>query len=196
MADQISAMFPGELASGVVVFGHEINVTFRWVVSEVDRRQRCGLQAITAVPALRSLFALPEGVPVPATSIDPFERVILGELPPGAVDEIGTDLIRRAVPPVQLTGIIKEVRTWADAQDLVLLRTHAPRLALAPPELARRIAASCDPELGVVAREADDMKLERSPGRRWVKPSWQRWLVAEMVALAARDAQPTTSSQA
>lgn len=196
MASPIHSMFPGELISGVVVFGHEISAAFRWVGSELSRRQRCGLASITGAPALRALFALPEGAPVPAADVDAFDRVVLGELPRGAVDTVGTDLIRRAVPPVQLTGIIKETRTWTDVQDLVLLRSHAPRLAVAPPCLARRLAGACDPDMGIAVRETGGVRLERAPGRRWVKPSWQRWLVAETVALAARDGQPMTSNQA
>jgi hypothetical protein len=93
-------------------------------------------------------------------------------------------------------GVAKRVHSWEDVQKLSLLRTHAPRLAIASRSLADRIVRTCDPDMGVAVVTDDCVTMERNPGRRWVRPSWQRWLVAEMVFAVAVGSQPVTLSQA
>ena len=180
----------------VSFFRHEIEVTFQWIWKEADRRCRHGLGALTNPEALRALMALPAGLPVPIGQIDPLDRLVLDEVPPGAVDDLGTQLVRRASPPVDLMQVSKRVCDWEDVQELSLLRTHAPRLAIASRPLADRIMRTCDPDMGVAVLADDGVAVKRPPGRRWVKPSWQRWLLAETVFAAAGGTQPIRLSHA
>jgi hypothetical protein len=179
----------------VRVFGQDVDVVFRWDTAELDRRRAVGLEAVTSCEALRALSGLPAGLPVAASRVDPCDRLVLSELPPGAVDEVGSDVIRQLVPPVQLIGIAKEIDSWEDVQGLTLLRTHAPRLAIAHQPLARRIATTCDPDLGLAVASLDGLSIERPPGSRWIKPSWQRWLLAETVMATVYDRAVMSSNQ-
>lgn len=168
-------------AANVRVFGHEVEATFRRDEAQAEYRLGAALGALTEPDALRALMELPANLPVPAVTIDPLHRLVLDELPRGVVEQREGQLVRRVWPPVDLVCLAKRVYTWEDVQKLSLLRTHAPRLAVANRGLANRIMRTCDPDLGVAVVAGGRMQVERSPGRRWVKPSWQQWLVAETV---------------
>ena len=95
-------------------------------------------------------------------------------------------IVRRAVAPVDLVGIVKWAAHWSDVQAISLLRTHAPRFVVAPHALAVRVARVAEADLGIADADADGCWMN-SPGTRWVKPSWQRWLLAELVFAAGRE---------
>lgn len=173
------AVFSGEVVRDLPVFSQRVDVWFRPDRSEIDRRRRAGLGAITDPDALRTLLALPIGHPVRLTDLHPLDGLVLDSLPPGAA-EVGDETVtRQATSPVELTGLVKNAARWEDVQAVSLLRTHAPRLVMASNPLARRVLEEADPDIGVAVRSAQGMVVLRQPGSRWVKPSWQRWLLAE-----------------
>lgn len=110
-------------------------------------------------------------------------------IPEAALRTEGPAVTRLAVPPVQLNGFVKRATMWEDVQAVSLLRTHAPRLVATNPRLAARILREADPDIGVARATADAVHIERTPGRRWLKPSWQRWLIAELAFGALLDSR-------
>jgi hypothetical protein len=179
--------FRGEVLSNFIAFGQSVDLWIRPIEFEVERRRRAQLGAITRPDAIRSLMGLPAGIPIAMAAIAPLDRLVLEALSPAIIRTHRTEVERLAVPPVQLVGIVKRAHSWDDVQAVSLLRTHAPRVVIASAALARRIIREADPEIGVA--DVDDVQTTlRPPGRRWIKPSWQRWLIAELAYDAWRAA--------
>jgi hypothetical protein len=173
------ACFAGEPVHGVRVFGQEVDVWVRPIEPEIERRRAAAIGAVTDATVLRALMDLPEGFPVALVDIDPLMRMVLDGLDERVVEVRADHVVRRLSPPVGLTGLVKHATVWEDVQAATLLRTHAPRLVVAPPELARRVVQQADPDLGVAEANGEVVTIRRSPGRRWLCPSWQRWMTAE-----------------
>jgi hypothetical protein len=173
------------LVTDVSVFGQQIDIWVQPHLDEIARRETANVQAITTPDVIRALISLPVGRALSTSAISPLDRLVVEELPPGLVQRDLEAFVRLASPPVDILRIVKRVRSWADVEAVSLLRTHAPRVVVAPRRLALRVLRNADTEIGVVAEPAADVVL-RQPGSRWVRPSWQRWLVAEVAYEAWR----------
>lgn len=84
-----------------------------------------------------------------------------------------------AVPPVDLVGFAKTAREWSDVRGVTLLRRHGPRIAIASRPVAERILREVAPDVGVAVGSGSDCVVLRRPGVGAVRPSWQRWIIAE-----------------
>jgi hypothetical protein len=109
----------------------------------------------------------------------------------GAVRIVGATVVREAIPPLALVGLVKHACCLSDAQAMTLLRTHAPRVLVTDYRaLAERVLRDTDPDLGVIHRVGAHERVMRTPGRRWLCPSWQRWLLTETAYWLALDRDP------
>jgi hypothetical protein len=178
--------FDGEAVPGVALFGQKVDIWFIPVEDEIQRRARESLGAVTNAEQLQALRAIPPDVAVPTVSIGAVELLIFNELDAAVVELREHDVVRHLVAPVQLRGIVKQARDWEDVQAISLLRTHAPRIVVAPPRLAGRVLRDADPEIGVTIVDDGDLAAVRPAGNRRVRPSWQRWLTAETAFAAWR----------
>ena len=178
--------FAGDQVKSLRVFGQTVDLWLSPNHSEVQRRAAIGAGALSD-DMIRALLSVPVGTRVSISGVGADLLVLLDEaVELGAAEIVGGDLMRRAVPPVTLEGIIKRIYRWEDAQSLTLLRTHAARLALAEPPLAARMLQEIDPEVGVAITTRHGPRLHRRPGTRWVRPSWQQWAIAEAAYVAWR----------
>lgn len=176
----ISTLFGGEFVPGVHIFGQTVDIWVRPRTEEIDRRAAAGVGAILDEHMIRTLMVLPEGVPIELRSLDGGTLLAMeGLLEAHAVEVIGGTLRCRAIPPVDLLGIAKAVREWTDVRGLTLLGTIGPRVAVAASPMARRIMREIDPEVGVAVNKRSGLVVLRPPGARAVRPSWQRWSIAE-----------------
>ena len=172
--------FEGELASNVDVFGQTVDVWFRPRFAEVERRETLGVGAIVDHDGVRALMDMPEGFPLDVMALDPATLMAIDALATvGAIDFIGSSVCRRAVPPVELLGFSKTVGRWSEVQGITLLRTHGPRIVFGSLPLAQRTLREIDPQVGVAVIERSGWRMIRQPGTRAVRPSWQRWAIAE-----------------
>ena len=172
--------FEGDLAGKVDIFGQTVDVWFRPRSAEVERRKSLGVGAIVDHDCLRALMDMPEGVPLNVVSLDPATVMAIDTLVTvGAVELVGDSVYRHAVPPVELLGFTKTVDRWSEVQGITLLRTHGPRVIFGSPPLARRTLREIDPQVGVAVIERSGWRIVRQPGTRAVRPSWQRWAIAE-----------------
>lgn len=172
--------FEGELADNVDVFGQTVDVWFRPRSAEVERRESLGVGAIVDHDCLRALMDMPEGMPLDVMMLDPATLMAIDALVTiGAVELIGKSVCRRAVPPVELLGFSKTADRWTDVQGVTLLRTHGPRIIFGSLPLAQRTLREIDPQVGVAVIERGGWRMIRQPGTRAVRPSWQRWAIAE-----------------
>ena len=175
-----SALFGGELVPGIHVFGQTIDIWVSPRTEEIDRRAAAGVGAILEEHMIRTLMTIPEGVPIELRSLDGGALLAMeGLLEAHAVEVIGDTLRRRAIPPVDLVGIAKAAREWSDVQGITFLATHGPRIVVAAQPMARRIMREIDPEIGVAVDEGSGVVVLRHPGAKAVRPSWQRWAIAE-----------------
>ena len=173
-------LFEGERARGVAVFGQEVDVWLQPVPDEVQRRAGLGVGAISDHDSVRALMDMPEGLPVDVGRLDTNTLLAMDDLLAAhAVTLVGSSVCRRAVPPVKLLGLSKAAEQWSDVQALTLLRTHGPRYVLAPLPVANRTLREIDTDVGVAVLEEFGIRILRRPGTRAVRPSWQRWAVAE-----------------
>ena len=173
-------LFDGEHVPDVRVFGQTVDIYIRPRVEEIDRRAAAGVGAIIEDYMIRALMNVPEGVPIELRSLDGGTLLAMeGLLAVHAVEIVGDTACRRAIPPVDLVGISKAARDWSDVQGITWLATHGPRIVVAAKPMARRVMREIDPEVGVVVGEASGCVMLRSPGAAAVRPSWQRWSVAE-----------------
>ena len=172
--------FEGELASDVDVFGQTVDVWFRPRFAEVERRAALGAGAIVDHDCIRALMDIPEGMPLDVMMLDPATVMAMDSLVTvGAVELLGGSVRRSAVPPVELLGFSKTVDRWSDVQGITLLRTHGPRIIFGSLPLAQRTLREIDPQVGVAVIERSGWRMIRQPGTRAVRPSWQRWAIAE-----------------
>ena len=175
-----SGLFDGERVPDVHVFGQTLDIWIRPRTAEIDRRMGLGVGAILDEGMVRALMTIPEGVPVELRALDGAMLLEMDELLEAhAVDIVGDTAWRRAIPPVELVGFAKTAREWSDVRGVTLLRTHGPRIAIASKPLAERILREVDSEVGVAVAEGLDCVILRSPRARAVRPSWQRWIIAE-----------------
>lgn len=172
-------LFDGDLLSDLTVFGQNVDAWVQPIKSEVLRRRDAMLGAILDPEILRTLRLLPFRMPVATSELGPIDMLILEDAPPGAVEHRTDAIIRLAEPPLQIMGIVKRAACWEDIQAVSLLRTHAPRFVEARHNLAIRAMREADSEIGVVD-SGDKGAVLRKAGRRWLKPSWQRWLISEI----------------
>ena len=188
-------LFDGERVADVEVFGQTIDIWIRPRTEEVDRRAAAGVGAILEDYMIRALMNVPEGVPIELRSLDGGTLLAMeGLLAAQAIEIVGDAALRRAIPPVDLVGIAKAARDWSDVQGITFLATHGPRIVVAAKPMARRVLREIDPEVGVAIVEGSDCVLVRRPGVTAVRPSWQRWSIAEtafeMWLLQARSPRP------
>ena len=178
--DPIRSLFGGERVPEVHIFGQTVDIWIEVNASEAERRTAAGVGAMPDEELIRSLMGVPEGMPVSSRALD--GRVLLAMerlLDVRAVEFEGDSFLRRAIPPVRIVGIAKAIGRWSDVWGVTLLRTHGPRIAVAERPMARRIIREVDPDVGVVMRRGDALDLLRPPGTRALRPSWQRWVIAE-----------------
>lgn len=173
-------LFDGEQVSDVHVFGQTIDIWIRPRTAEIDRRTDLGVGAILDEGQVRALMTIPEGVPVELRALDGAMLLELeGLLEAHAVDIVGDTAKRRAIPPVDLVGFAKTAHEWSDLRGVTLLRRYGPRVAIASRAVAERILREIDPDVGVAVGAGSDWVVLRRPGARAVRPSWQRWVIAE-----------------
>ena len=178
-------LFTGDLVEGLEVFGQRIDVWVERNFDEIARRKVKELGAITSADAIRTLMGLPAGVPVPARTVNPLDLLVLTGLASGHVRMEDDDIVRLVVPPMRIMGIVKHAIDWDDVVAVTLLRTHGPRVVVASGALARRALRDADPDLGVANHDFGKTVIQRRPGNRWLKPSWQHWLIAEAAFAAS-----------
>ena len=185
--------FEGKSLEGLRIFGQVVDVWVRTHREEVMRREHLAVGAITNNDVIRALMTIPEGVPVEFHALESLAAAVLDEmLDAHAIDLVDGAAVRRAVPPVELTGFSKQVAHWSDVQAITLLRTHGPRIVVAPRALARRAIREIDSDVGVAVPLADtSYELMRPPASRAVRPSWQRWAIAEVAYSAWIRSQTT-----
>ena len=175
-----SALFDGERVRDVHVFGQTVDIWIRPRIEEIDRRAAAGVGAIIEDYMIRALMSVPEGVPIELRSLDGATLLAMeGLLAAHAVEIVGDTACRRAIPPVDLVGISKAASDWSDVQGVTFLATHGARIVVAAKPMARRVMREIDPEVGVVVLEESDCAVLRCPGVTAVRPSWQRWSIAE-----------------
>ena len=175
-----SALFGGEFVPDVHVFGQTVDIWVSPRTEEIDRRAAGGVGAILEEHMIRVLMTIPEGVPINLQALDGAALLAMeGLLAAHAVEIVGDTLCRRAIPPVDLVGIAKTIREWSDMRGVALLRTHGPRMAVTAKPMARRIMREIDPEIGVAIVEGSTCAVLRRPSATAVRPSWQRWAIAE-----------------
>ena len=183
-----SALFGGELVPGIHVFGQTVDIWVSPRTEEIDRRTAAEVGAILDEHTIRTLMTIPEGVPIELRSLDGGALLAMeGLLAAHAVEIVGDTLCRRAIPPVDLVGISKAARDWSDVQGITVLATHGPRIVVATKPMARRVLREIDPEVGVAVVEGSGFVVLRPPGARAVRPSWQRWSIAEATYERWRD---------
>lgn len=176
----ISTLFDGEFVPGVHTFGQTIDIWVRPRTEEIDRRAAARVGAILDEFLIRALMTFPQGLPIELRTLDGGALLAMeGLLDAHAVEVIDDTVCRRMVPPVDLVGIAKAARKWSDVRGITLLRTHGPRVAVAAKPMAQRIMREIDPEVGVAVIEGSDYVVLRRPGVTAVRPSWQRWVIAE-----------------
>lgn len=174
------APFKGEHATDVLIFGQTVDIWMKPHAAEVDRRTSLGVGAIMNRSCVRALMDMPEGMPVDLGSLHPGTLWAMEDLVAvHAVEIVGRLAFRRAVPPVELVGFCKVAQRWSDVEGITLLRTHGPRLVVAPLLMAKRTLREIDPDVGVAVHEGGGLEVLRQPGARAVRPSWQRWAIAE-----------------
>lgn len=98
----------------VRLFGAAAGVAYRPNPSEITRRARAGLGAITQRDVLDVLMELPAGLPVNTASLTARDRRILRRAPHGVFEREPDHLVRRAVPPVSARFAVVAARTWRD----------------------------------------------------------------------------------
>ena len=175
-----SALFDGEHVPDVHIFGQTVDIYIRPRIEEIDRRAAAGVGAMVADDMIRALMNVPEGVPIELRALDGATLLAMeGLLAAHAIEIVGDSALRRAIPPVDLSGIVKVAREWSDVQGITILGTHGPRIVVAAKSMARRVLREIDPEVGVAIVEGSDCVVVRCPGVRAVRPSWQRWSIAE-----------------
>ena len=175
-----AALFEGEHAAEVLVFGQTVDIWMRPRVAEVDRRSSLGVGAIMSHSCVRALMDMPEGMAVELGSLHPATLWAMEDLVAvHAVEIAGRCARRRAVPPVELVGFCKVAQRWSDVEAITMLRTHGPRVVVAPWPMAKRTLKEIDPDVGVAVDEGGGLEILRRPGVRAVRPSWQRWAIAE-----------------
>ena len=173
-------LFDGERVPDVHVFGQTIDIWIRPRTDEINRRTALGVGALLDEGQVRALMTIPDGVPVELRALDGAMLLELeGLLEARAVDIVGETAKRRAIPPVDLVGFAKTAHEWSDLLGVTLLRTHGPRIAIASRAVAERILREVDPDVGVAVGAGPDCVVLRRPGVRGVRPSWQRWIIAE-----------------
>lgn len=171
--------FDGEAVRSVIVFGQHVDIWLQPVESEVRRRSQSDAGKLSH-DVIRGLMTLPEGMPIRFETISADMLLVLEEaIETGAVRLANQRIVRIAIPAVTLNGIVKTINTWDDIRALTLLRTHAPRLAIASAPIARRILKEIDHDVGVALRQGHGIRILREPGSRWVRPTWRRWVTAE-----------------
>lgn len=175
-----SALFDGEHVQDVHVFGQTVDIWIKPRTEEIDRRVAAGVGAITEDHLVQALMNVPEGVPIQLQSLDGATLLAMeGLLAAHAVEIVGDTACRRAIPPVDLVGIAKATREWSDVRAITFLATHGPRIVVASDAMARRVMREIDPEVGVAIIEESGCMVLRCPGVTAVRPSWQRWSIAE-----------------
>ena len=175
-----SSLFDGEHVDDVHIFGQTVDIYIRPRTEEIDRRAAVGVGAIVEDYMIRALMNVPEGVPIELRSLDGATLLAMEALlATHAVEIVGDTACRRAIPPVDLVGIAKAARDWSDVQGITYLATHGPRIVVAVEPMARRVMREIDPEVGVAIVEESDCVVLRCPGATAVRPSWQRWSIAE-----------------
>lgn len=173
-------LFDGERVADVHVFGQTVDIWIRPRSEEIDRRASAGVGAIHEDYMLRALMNVPEGVPIEMGTLDGATLLAMEELLTAhAVEIVGDAACRRAIPPVDLVGIAKAARDWSDVQEISYLATHGPRIVVAVEPMARRVMREIDAEVGVAIVKETDYVVLRRPGATAVRPSWQRWSIAE-----------------
>lgn len=173
-------LFDGEHVPGVHIFGQTVDIYIKPRTEEIDRRAAAGVGALVDDYSIRALMNVPEGVPIELRSLDGATLLAMeGLLAAHAVEIVGDTACRHAIPPVDLVGIVKAARGWSDVQEITYLATHGPRIVVAARPMARRVAREIDAEVGVAAIEKSGYVVLRCPGVTAVRPSWQRWSIAE-----------------
>lgn len=173
-------LFEGEHTREVAVFGQTVDIWLKPVTDEVQRRAELGVGAIADHDSLRALMEMPQGLPVDMGCLDANTLLAMDDLLAiSAITMVGSSVCRRAVLPVELVGLSKVAEQWSDVQAVTLLRTHCSRYVLAPLPMAKRTLREIDTDVGVAVRQGSGHRIVRRPGARAVRPSWQRWAVAE-----------------
>ena len=180
LGDSVQEIFDGERVPAVHIFGQTVDIWVEADVSEVERRTAASVGAMPDDEIIRALMGIPHGIPMRPQALD--GRLLLAMerlMEVHAVEFKGGLLYRLATPPVEIVGIAKHISSWSDIQGLTLLATHGPRLAIAAKPTARRIMREIDPEIGVMMTGGGTNDLLRSPRANRIRPSWQRWIIAE-----------------
>lgn len=93
---------PGSAVAEVQVRGTQVVLAYRLNVPEIERRTSEAITPVLDRGLLEGLLQLPEGLPVPATSLTRRERDLLRHCPPTALERRGEMLVRRAVRPLRV----------------------------------------------------------------------------------------------
>lgn len=96
----------------VRIFGAAAGVAYRTNPAEVARRRACRSGTLTKLDVLDALMGLPVGFAVTQTDLTDTERTLVDRAPAGAVENLGGQVVRRAVPPVSVQLAVVRARDW------------------------------------------------------------------------------------
>ncbi len=150
--------------------------------SEIARRARFGLGAVTERDLLSILGSLPLGLAVSWADIDPVLAAVLDTAPSGVVAIDQTTVTRTLRPAIHLDAVYVRDRNW---------RRGLERVSLFAPDAPRALLLEVSPrDLDAVGRLASrlgvgvvlpDGTIIGSCSRRFVRVSVRRWRVLELL---------------
>lgn len=101
----------------VRVLGETVAVAYVLDEGEDRRRRAVGLGSVVRHDQLDVLLGLPAELPVPSHELSHAEARLLTELPPGCVEQLGDQVIRRAVPPLRAELVVAAAQDWRRGLD-------------------------------------------------------------------------------
>ncbi|SEE34499.1 hypothetical protein SAMN05428938_7932 [Streptomyces sp. KS_5] len=151
--------------------GTEALFFYRLDSAEHARRRQAAAARMDRMPALEALLALPVGIPVPLTALDPDQRRAVRALPAGCVDRDRTSVTRRAVRPARVDLAVVRAAGWRqglrDAGRFAPFCRRAMLLTRRPSHLDEALAEADFYGIGVflAAEDGVEMVLEPAPYR-------------------------------
>ena len=195
-----SSLFDGEYVADVHIFGQTVDIYIRPRTEEIDRRAAVGVGAIVEDYMIRALMNVPEGVPIELRALDGATLLAMEGAVGCARDR---DRRRHRVPA---SDPARRPRRDHQGRPRMVRRAGDHISGYSRPSGRGRCRSGSlgatireiDPEVGVAIVEESDCVVLRRPGATAVRPSWQRWSIAETAYRDVADAgaEPRTLIQA
>lgn len=181
------------LQARVKLLGVPVEVSFRLVEDELERRVDTGLGALLSYADLTALAELPVDVPVPAQSLPREVVQRLQGITDAAVEHDAGVFTRRAVAAVRVRSVVHEGTRWAQALERASrFGPYAQRsvvLARMPRNVARVRTEAAYYGIGVrVGSDDDALWLAQPAPFRPTRYSAASWFFDETVLAAVTGA--------